>query len=104
VNPRRNQRQRILDRLLEARGSEVPSFELSRISLQYGARVKELREAGFRIVNRVEHHDGKVFGFFRLELGPPTSHAGQLKPVTPSDPATIADQVRLPLFENGGQG
>ena len=92
------QRQRVLDRLLAARGSEVPSFELSRISLQYGARVKELREAGFRIVNRVEHHDGKVFGFFRLELGPPTSHAGQLKPVTPSDPVARAEQEQQSLF------
>ncbi|HMK31924.1 MAG TPA: hypothetical protein VK473_19740, partial [Terriglobales bacterium] len=68
---RHSQRQRILDVLLAARGAEVPSVALSRISLHYSARVKELRELGFRIVNRTERHDGQVHGFFRLELGAP---------------------------------
>ncbi len=78
MNQRRNQRQRVLDRLLTAHGAEVPSFELSRISLQYGASVKELREAGFRILG-----------------------SGQLKPVTPSGQVASAGQEQRPLFAEG---
>jgi hypothetical protein len=70
---RKNQRQRILDLLLAAHGEEVPSVALSRISLQYGARVKELRELGLRIVNRTERRSGQVHGYFRLEAGMPAT-------------------------------
>jgi hypothetical protein len=42
----RGQRQPILQLLLA--GNEVPCVALSRIILQYGARIKELRELGFR--------------------------------------------------------
>jgi len=66
----KSQRQRILDLLLGARGQEVPSIVLARISLQYGARVKELRELGFRISNRTERRAGKVNGYFRMESAP----------------------------------
>ena len=65
----KSQRQRILDLLLGAHGQEVPSITISRISLQYGARIKELRELGFRISNRTERRAGKVNGYFRLESG-----------------------------------
>src|SRR2546428_12014975 len=41
-----------------------------RLSLQYGARVKELTELGFRIKNRTERRSDKVCGYFRLETGP----------------------------------
>lgn len=51
---RKNQRQRILERLIAARGGEVPSLELAAVSLQYNARVSELREAGFVIISRLE--------------------------------------------------
>jgi hypothetical protein len=68
----KNQGQRILDRLLQ--GGEVPSVALSRISLQYGARVKELREMGFKISNRTERHGGKVCGYFRLDSAPTPEH------------------------------
>jgi hypothetical protein len=64
----KNQGQRILDLLLP--GVEVPSVALSRISLQYGARVKELRGMGFKISNRTERRAGKVCGYFRLESVP----------------------------------
>jgi hypothetical protein len=67
---RRNQRQRILELLLAARGGEVPSPELARVSLQYCARISELREAGFVIISRVEVHDGTKRGFFRLHRCP----------------------------------
>jgi hypothetical protein len=70
---RKGQRQRTLDILLAAHGREVPSVALSRISLQYGARVKELRELGFRIVNRTERRGGQVYGYFRLEADIPTT-------------------------------
>lgn len=67
---RKNQRQRILEMLVAARGGEVPSPELARVSLQYCARISELREAGFVIISRVEVHDGVKHGFFRLQQGP----------------------------------
>jgi hypothetical protein len=66
----KSQRQQILDLLRAARGGEVPSLALSRIRLQYGARVKELRELGFRISNRTERRAGKVNGYFRMESAP----------------------------------
>ena len=66
---KKTQRQRILDLLLSARGRDVPSLALSRISLQYGARVKELRGLGFKIQNRTERRSGKVCGYFRLQGG-----------------------------------
>jgi hypothetical protein len=46
---RKNQRQRVLERLLEARGHPVPVYELARIALQYNTRIKELRALGFNI-------------------------------------------------------
>jgi hypothetical protein len=67
---RKNHRQRILELLIAARGGEVPSSELARVSLQYNARVSELREAGFVIITRVEVHDGVKRGFFRLHKYP----------------------------------
>src|SRR5712692_10596216 len=71
LGPRRkNQRQRILERLMAACGGEVPSPELARVSLQYCARISELREAGFVIISRVEVHDGAKHGFFRLHQCP----------------------------------
>ena len=69
VRPRRkNQRQRILELLMA--GGEVPSPELARISLQYCARIAELREAGFVIISRIEIHAGVKHGFFRLHASP----------------------------------
>jgi hypothetical protein len=77
---RKSQRQRILDRLIAARGGEVPSPELAKVSLQYNARVSELREAGFVIISRVEIHDGVKRGFFRLHQRPGLqTDAGSLK-------------------------
>jgi hypothetical protein len=65
---RKSQRQQILEVLLATEG-EIPSVALSRISLQYGARIKELRELGFSITNRVERRSGQVHGFFQLHRG-----------------------------------
>jgi len=63
---RKNQRQQILELLTAACGKEVPSAELAKVSLQYGARVSELREMGFVVINRVEINNGMKQGFFRL--------------------------------------
>jgi hypothetical protein len=67
---RKNQRQRILELLISAGGTEVPSPELARVSLQYCARIAELRDEGFVIISRVEIHSGMKRGFFRLHQSP----------------------------------
>jgi hypothetical protein len=69
MSEHKSQRARVLAVLIAAGGAEVPSVELSRISLQYGARIKELRSLGFRIVSRTERRDGAIQGFFHLERG-----------------------------------
>jgi hypothetical protein len=66
---RSTQRQAILNALLAAHGGEVPSYELAAIALQYGARVRELRDLGFPITNRTERRNGQVRGYFKLEMG-----------------------------------
>jgi hypothetical protein len=66
---RKTQRQQVLDSLLAADDGEVSSVALSQISLQYNARIKELRSLGFRIVSRTERKSGNVYGFFRLQRG-----------------------------------
>jgi hypothetical protein len=60
----------ILKALLDRKGQWIPSYELSRIALQCGARVKECREAGFIIENRTERAGRKVHGSFRLVAEP----------------------------------
>ena len=58
----------------------MPSSELAEVSLQYNARVSELREAGFVIISRVEVRDGVKRGFFRLNQCPGLqTDAGGLK-------------------------
>ncbi len=65
------QRARILQLLAESRGEWVPAVELSKISLQYNARVKEIRAAGHEVESRVERvrTNGRSFvkhSWFRL--------------------------------------
>jgi hypothetical protein len=67
MSEHKSQRARVLAVLIAAGGAEVASVELSRISLQYGARIKELRSLGFRIVSRTERCGGAIQGFFHLE-------------------------------------
>jgi hypothetical protein len=53
--------------LLRAREGEwVPCYELSNEALQYSARVKELRNAGYVIENRKLRHGRQIHGAFRL--------------------------------------
>jgi hypothetical protein len=96
---RKNQRQRILDLLLAAHGEEVPSLALSRISLQYGARVKELRGLGFRIVNRTERRAGQIHGYFRLEAGMPATRDAACDPPKRSYGAFLRTSRRMRLSE-----
>jgi hypothetical protein len=65
VSKKQTQSARILE-LLSSK-SEVSAFELSSVSLQYAARVCELRKTGASIANRVEvKADGTRHGFYRL--------------------------------------
>lgn len=63
---RRSQRDRIATLLVEAYPAEVPAYVLAEHSLQYCARIKELRSSGWIISNRVEIRGGRKNGFFRL--------------------------------------
>src|SRR4051812_5143277 len=70
MSARLTQRDRILELLRRNKGRRVPSPELARISLQYGARVKELRTIAYRIRIEIERVDGQVHGYFALESEP----------------------------------
>jgi helix-turn-helix protein len=86
VSERRSQSARILA-LLE-RKPEVSSRDLSAISLQYCARIAELRDAGAVISNRVEvQRSGVRHGFYKLVYRPPiiervSNHEPQRKPLS----------------------
>jgi hypothetical protein len=70
MSERRTQSARILDLL--SSGREVSALELSSVSLQYCARISELREAGCVISNRVQiQRDGTRRGFYKLVCRPP---------------------------------
>jgi hypothetical protein len=57
---KRGQRRRVLEAFLKAPNHRMTSMELAVIANQYGARVKELRDAGFPIPN-LRTHDGGTF-------------------------------------------
>lgn len=65
---KQTQQAKILGLLVAAKGGWVSAAELSKISLQYSARVNELRER-FRIENRVERVGRTKHGYFRLVTG-----------------------------------
>lgn len=46
------QKRGFLELLLKHRGEWVPAYQLAALALQYSARVKELRDAGYVIENR----------------------------------------------------
>ena len=64
------QKGRILALLLARRGTWVPAPELAKIALQYCARIKELRDAGYKIENQKERVGRQVHGSFRLVACP----------------------------------
>ena len=64
------QKGRILALLLQNKGQWVPSYSLSAAALQYCARIKELRDAGYKIENKTERVGRQVRGSFRLVARP----------------------------------
>jgi hypothetical protein len=65
----RNQKAEILA-LLQSRPNQwVPVYEIARIALQYNARLKELREEGHDIENKImEVVNGQKHTAFRLNV------------------------------------
>ncbi len=68
TNPHKSQERKILDALLAANGAWVSALDLSKISLQYSARIHSIRKTlGFDVENRVERTlDGGKRGYFRI--------------------------------------
>jgi hypothetical protein len=69
-----SKRQTLGERILEllSSGREVSALEFPAVSLQYCARLAELRKAGAIISNRVEVlSDGTLHGSYRLIQRPP---------------------------------
>ncbi len=64
--PNVSQEERILNLLLESWPGWVSALALSKLSLQYSARVFALRRKGWRIENKVETRNGVKHGSFRL--------------------------------------
>jgi hypothetical protein len=73
-----SQKKRILNMLHACWPGEVSALSLSKISLQYSARVYDLRRAGWTITNRVEIRNGTKYGFFRLG-DPPIARSRELR-------------------------
>lgn len=82
---------RILNLLAASWPSWTPAPSLARISLQYCARISELREQGWEISNRTEYKAGVRHGFYRLGSPPiPSSrelraHRTETKPPEPGN-------------------
>jgi hypothetical protein len=89
VTDRKNQEQRILWLLDAAWPNWVPSPELAKISLQYGARIHGLRKKGWQISNRIEIVAGVRHGFFRLG-SPPVPSSKVLRQVQSPPTAEVA--------------
>jgi Helix-turn-helix domain len=103
---RATQRDRILALLEAARGQEVslPEILALRIS-QFGARIKEARAAGYKIENRIEHINGAVHSWYRLESSPDevtrTTSRENTRPNTHGEPKEqIAPAETFPQFGN----
>ncbi len=107
VPARTSQRERIFNLLdsAAAQGFEVSALDLSQVSLQYCARLKELRdlgqENGFQILNRVEHKGGRVLGYYKLVWDRPRRDAFQINTSAVCSVPRSAG-VTLPLFPRGG--
>jgi hypothetical protein len=73
---------KLLALLDAAKGRWVSAVELSKISLEYSARIQELRKHDLRIENRVERIGRIKHGYFRLVTKAPPKPA-QSTAVTP---------------------
>ncbi len=67
-----NQRERILELLMNHRGEWIPVYELSRIALQYNTRIHELRnnkklvESGITIEEKEQWVGGSKHTWYRI--------------------------------------
>lgn len=84
---------RILNLLAASWPSWTPAPSLARISLQYCARISELREQGWEITNKTEWHMGQRHGFYRLG-SPPLPSSRELR-------ANRTPKAREPQAEPG---
>jgi hypothetical protein len=102
MSKKHTQSARILE-LLSSK-SEVSALELSSISLQYAARVCELRKTGVTIANRVEvKADGTRHGFYKLvrratfpQIGTKTVPDVAHRRATKAKPQQISDSLFSP--------
>jgi hypothetical protein len=95
LTARKSQTQRILWLLDAAWPNWTPAPQLSKISLQYGARIFALRKKGWLIQNRVRIVNGIKHGEFRL--GPrPTPSSAELR--RSAEPSTTVAAVNGLLF------
>ena len=86
------QKAEILDLLLKNRERWIPAYSLAAVALQYNARVKELRDAGYVIENQTARHGRQVHGSFRLVACPGES-AQQPIPYGGPKSATVPPSV-----------
>jgi hypothetical protein len=97
VSQRQTQRSRVLQLLQAAQGRPVPSPALARISLQYCARIAELRKAGHRIISETKMVNGQRHGTFRLvEFTTATTEPTTGPTTARATPAS--DRLRAALF------
>jgi hypothetical protein len=84
-NSRNTHQAKVLGRLIEARGEEVPAPELARVGgLQFQTRIWEIRhELGLKVENRTERRDGQVLSWYRLV---PNAMEPISAPVSQDDP------------------
>ena len=101
----KTQHSRILRLLIDARGQWVPLPQILELRIsQFGARILELRRAGFDIENRTEQIDGARHSWYRLVSSPmPAAPVPKPEPAKPA--AEWKDRPRstgLPLFDLSG--
>jgi hypothetical protein len=103
----RTQCGRILGRLIQAHGAEVPLHEILPLAAQYNSRIWSLRKMGFKIVTRTQERDGVRHSFFRLVSSPaqadipaPRTHSAdsQIRAAAPTNSTRREREETLPLF------
>ena len=87
---------RILNLLAGAWPEWTPAPALARISLQYCARISELREQGWEISNRTEYKAGVRHGFYRL--GSPPLPSKELRANRPLEAKVSEAQAKPSLL------
>jgi hypothetical protein len=77
----KSQKEEILELLRSRKGQWVPLPELLSIAAQYGARVMELRRAGFDIANKTERVGRMTHSWFMLVSEPDSVKRTTKKPI-----------------------